>query len=241
MREVDEAVRQDEVAGFAKKYGWPLGIGIAIGLAAFGGFLIWQDRSRQGDEAESETLVQAIDELQAGNTDITDEKLTELSQGESGAAYLAAMMRAAIAVQDDRLADGVALYEGVANNDDAPQLLRDLATLRLVAAEYEQLSPQQVIDRIGAMATPGHAFFGSAGELVAHAYLAQGKKDQAGPILVAIAKDDDLPGSLRSRARQLAGVNGFDAIDDVDALVAEAQARQQQSAAPQMPNIPPEQ
>ena len=34
MREVDEAMRQDQVANFARKYGWPLGIAIVLALAA---------------------------------------------------------------------------------------------------------------------------------------------------------------------------------------------------------------
>jgi len=36
-----------------------------------------------------------------------------------------------------------------------------------------------------------------------------------GPLFGAIAKDKDQPDSLRARARQMAGVLGFDAVDDI--------------------------
>ncbi|HSG33936.1 MAG TPA: hypothetical protein VLA37_05325, partial [Sphingomonadaceae bacterium] len=44
MREVDEAVRQDQFAQAARKYGVPVGIVALIGLAAFGGWLWWSER-----------------------------------------------------------------------------------------------------------------------------------------------------------------------------------------------------
>jgi hypothetical protein len=48
------------------------------------------------------------------------------------------------------------------------------------------------------------------------AYLKQGKEELAGPLLAAIAKDEDVPQTLRSRSRQLAGLLGYDAVADVD-------------------------
>ena len=78
-----------------------------------------------------------------------------------------------------------------------------------------------MVDRLKPLATPGNPWFGSAGELVAMAYLKQGKKDLAGPLFAAIAKDEDVPQSLRSRTRQLAGLLGYDAVVDVDKTMAE--------------------
>ena len=85
------------------------------------------------------------------------------------------------------------------------------------------------------LAVPGKPFFASAGELVAHAYMDQGKNAEAGALFAQIAKDDDAPEGLRSRARQMAGVLGVDAIEDVDALLEEqgvdAQAADGEAAA----------
>ena len=65
-----------------------------------------------------------------------------------------------------------------------------------------------------ALAVPGNAWFGSAGELVGAAYLRQNRADLAGPLFAAIAKDKDVPESIRSRTQQLAGLLGVDAVTD---------------------------
>ena len=221
MREVDEAVRQDEVGDFAKKYGWPLGIAFVLAMAIFGGFLFWQDRSEGDLERQSEALVQAIDELEAGNTDIADEELAALAGGEGGAAIMAAMLRAGIAVERGDTETAATLYEQVSSDEDIPAELRDIATIRRVTARFDQMEPQEVIDAVGPLAVPDNPYYGSAGELVAHAYLAMDRNEDAGALLIDLAADDGVPASIRGRARQLAGLLGFDAIEDVDATLAE--------------------
>jgi hypothetical protein len=72
-----------------------------------------------------------------------------------------------------------------------------------------------VIARLKPLAEPGNPWFGNAGELVGIAYMKQGHNDLAGPLFAAISRDKDAPVSLRRRARQMAGLLGVDAIDDV--------------------------
>jgi hypothetical protein len=76
-----------------------------------------------------------------------------------------------------------------------------------------------VIDRLKPLAVPGKPWFGSAGELVAQAYLKQGKTEAAGALFGSIAKDKTVPDTLRRRARQLAGQLGVDAVEDPVAAV----------------------
>ncbi len=222
MREVDEAVRTDEVTGALRKYGWSVGISAALGLAAFGGYLYWDSRNERALEQQSEHLVLAMDELEAGNLELADQELAAIDGQISPAAKASAnMLRAAIALEGGRTDDAVAFYEQVVADEDVPQPTRDSALLRLVTANFDNMEAQAVIDRLGPLAVAGNPWFGSAGELVAHAYLDQNKPDQAGPLLVAIAQDESVPESLRDRARQLAGRYGFDAIDDVEELMSD--------------------
>ncbi len=217
MREVDEAVRTDEVTDAFRKFGWPVGILLVLGLLGFGGYLYWDSSKEQALEAHSEALILAMDELEAGNLATADEELAMIGDDASpGAIASARMTRAGIALEQGRTDDAVAFYEEVIANADVPKPLRDAALARLVAANFDNMDPQDVIDRLGPLAAPGNPWFGSAGELVAHAYLEQDKVDQAGPLLVAIAQDDGVPDALRARTRQLAGAYGFDAIEDVE-------------------------
>ena len=219
MREVDEAVRQDQFAEFGRRYGKPLAAAVILGIVAFGGYLFWDHRQESAVETKSETLVGALDQLQSGNLGSAVERLEPLAAEEGGAATQAALLEAGIAMEQGRNQDAAKIYAEIAADGDVPQLLRDLATVREVAATFDSLEPGEVIARLEPMAVPGNPYFGSAGELVAMAYLDQGKNQEAGTLFAAIAKDETQPESLRSRARQMAGVLGVDAIEDVDAVL----------------------
>ncbi|RIV85234.1 hypothetical protein D2V17_10830 [Aurantiacibacter xanthus] len=222
MREVDEAVRQDEVATFVKRFGLPIGVAVVLVLAAFGGWLIWSGQQESKLEESSEQLITALDELEAGNADAANEKLAAIAAaGGKGSAGMARLLQAGIALGQNKTEEAVGLYGQVANDSSLPQEVRDLAKVRMVSANFDNMESQAVIDQLGPLATAESPWFGSAGELVAFAYLAQNKPDQAGPLLVAIAKNEDVPESLRSRTRQLAGLLGHDAVDDVDAMLEE--------------------
>ena len=71
---------------------------------------------------------------------------------------------------------------------------------------------RQVIDRLKPLAKPGTAWFGSAGEMTAISYMKMGKDNLAGPIFAQIAKQEDLPQTLRARAQQMAGALGVDTV-----------------------------
>ncbi len=222
MREVDEAVRRDQLEGAAKRYGLMIAAAVLVVLLAFGGWLFWRDRQENALESRSEQLVLAFDELESGAFAPADEKLAPLATNDGDAASVAANLgRAAIALRDNRRDEAVRIFQAVADNGDAPEPYRQLAAIRLAAAQFEDLQPQAVIDRLKPIAVPGNPWFGSAGELVAMAYLKQGREDLAGPLLAQIAKDDSVPETLRSRTRQLAGLLGYDAIEDVDAALQE--------------------
>lgn len=233
LREVDEAVRQDEAAQFAQRYGRALVAALVVGLLAFGGWLFWQDHREGQLEEGSVELVKALDELNAGNLDVADGELAAVAEEGAPAARAGArMLRAGIAAQKGDSAQAAEIYLALADDGDAPQAYRDLAAIRGVAARYDDVQPQEVIDRLKPLATPGNPWFASAAEMVAMAYLQQGKRDLAGPLFAAIATDDEAPQSIRSRARQMSGLLGVDAIEDVEETLAGAGEQGPGAAAP---------
>lgn len=221
LREVDEAVRQDEATQFARKYGKALIGLVVLGLGSFAGYLFWQDQREGSLEEGSEAYISALDELQAGNAVVADRELAAIVEdGAPPAKAGAVMLQAGIAIEKGETEQAAKLLFALADDADAPQNYRDLAAIRAVSVNYAKMKPQEVIDRLKPLATPGKPWFGSAGELVAMAYLQQGKKDLAGPLFAAIAKDDGTPQTLRSRSRQLAGLLGYDAVEDEDQTIA---------------------
>ena len=213
FREVDDAVRQDRLAVFGKRYGlWLAGIVVA-GLLAFGGWLYWEHHSRQSSGEIAEDAQEVLEAAVAGGQP-DEKKLAELA-GASQAGYraIALLTQAGAAVKKGDVKGAAKLYGDIAANDKLEQPYRDLGTVRQVALTFDELQPQQVIDRLKPLAVEGNPWFGSAGEMTAIAYMKMGKKDLAGPMFAAIARDEQTPASLRSRARQMAGLMGVDAVD----------------------------
>ncbi|MCB5424032.1 tetratricopeptide repeat protein [Altererythrobacter sp. CC-YST694] len=234
LREVDDALRQDQLATFGRKYGKQLAGVVIGGLALFGGWLLWTEFSDGNHEEVSEELVKSLDQLDAGNFDTAAKQLEKLEKdGGDGAAAIARLLRASVAQRDNKNVEAARLYGEIANDSDVPEPYRNLALIRQVSINYAKMKPADVVEKLKPLAKPGTPYFGSAGELVGAAYLDMGKTDLAGPLFGQIAKDEDVPDSLRSRARQLAGMMGVDAIEDVDETLKDLRNEGEEPAAAQ--------
>lgn len=221
LREIDEAVRQDQLAEFGKRYGKLVIAAILLVLLLFGGYLFWLNQRERALEEDAETLVTALDQVEAGNLATAEQRVAPLIAGENdGAAALARMLSAGIAAQNGNLRKAGEEFAAIADDGDVPAELRQLARVRQVAVQFDQLPPQRVVALLGDQARPGQPFFGSAGELVAMAYLEAGNRQQAGALFAQIARSEDVPESLRSRARQMAGLLGVDTVEDVRQVIA---------------------
>ncbi|RVU05327.1 tetratricopeptide repeat protein [Novosphingobium umbonatum] len=242
LREVDDALREDQTLLALKRYAKPVGAGLVLGLAALGGWLYWGHYQDQQAAQRAEQLTIAMDQIEASQNANATKVLDTLAADKSGAsAVVAQLLQAGLLVQSGKAADAAKRYEAIAKQADAPQPYRDFATLRQVALSFDTMKPDAVVAALKPLAAPGGAWFGQAGELLAIAYLKQGKNDLAGPLFGAIAKDKDQPDSLRARARQMAGVLGFDAVDDIAPpaeMAPQAPAAAQPAAAPAQPAKP---
>jgi hypothetical protein len=220
LREVDDAVRQDQYAEAAKRYGKPALIAVVAVLAAFAAYLFWDSRQDAAREKDSEALVSVLDQVERGNLGSASTALDPLvKDGGDGAQATAQMLKAGLAMEQSKPDEAARLFDLVAADGSAPQALRDLAALRAVTARYDKLKPAEVVARLKPLAVPGAPWFGPAGEVVAMAYLDQGKNAEAGALFAAIAKDKSTPETLKARSRQMAGLLGVDAIDDVDTVL----------------------
>lgn len=230
LREVDAAVREDELFVAIRRYAIPVGVALIAALLALAGYLWWTSHQADVRAGQAEQIVLALDKVDSGQQDAAFAQLAPVARnGSDGDRAAALMLQAGIAARQGKPDQATRLFAQIAGDDHAPKAFRDLATLRSVALNFDQLSPATVIARLRPLAVPGEPFFGSAGELVGIAYLKQGHQDLAAPLFGTIAQNADVPDSLRARARQLAGELGFDAVPDI------SQAPAQDAAAPDNP------
>lgn len=224
LREVDEAMRAEQATDLFKQYGLRAGIAVALVLAAVLGWIWWTDRQEAELEKASEELVLAIEDLGNGQRDAAARVFETMGEREKGGAKaIAGLASAGLATEQGRFDEAAKIYAEVAADAETPPLYRDFAIVREVLLRYDQMKPADVETRLKPLAVKGAAWFGSAGELLGHAYLDQGKRKEAGEMFRSVALDEDVPESIKFRARQMAGSMGVDAIEDVEETLQELQ------------------
>ena len=212
VREVDENLRRDQIEDFFKQNGVWVVVGLVLFLAAAGGMIWYQQHREQRAQAQVEELAQVYKDIGVGNTAKVPQQLEDLSHsGSKGVRATALFTRAAFAIQQNDVKSAIATYKQISEDSSFPQAYRDAATIRQTGLEFDQLKPQQVIARLEPLAKPGEPWFGSAGEMTALALLKDGKKQQAGQLFADLAKNKDVPDSIRNRAIQISGSLGADA------------------------------
>jgi hypothetical protein len=212
VREVDENLRRDRLRDFFRQNTGSLIGALILFLVASGGIIWYQQHREQVAEKHVEQLAQLYKDIGVGNTSKVASQLDDLSQAESkGVRATALFTRAAFAIQQNDQKLAVATYQKIAADTSLPDAYRNAALIRAIALGFDQLEPQQIISQLEPLTKPGNPWFGSAGEMTALALIKQGKNAEAGQLFASIAKDKDVPQSIRERSIQISGSLGVDA------------------------------
>ena len=212
LREVDEELRRDQLTSVWTRYGWGIVAAVLLALAAFAGVLYWRHHQTEQAGVEGEQLQAGFDALVAKPTVVPPQLAALTNSRIEGHRVTARFLQADQLLLKQDLKDAAAIFAGVAADTAVAQPFRDLALIRQTSAEYDTLKPDVVVSRLSPLAVAGNPWFGSAGELVAAAYLRMNRTDQARQLFSGIARDDKVPESIRQRAVQMAGAMGVDAI-----------------------------
>jgi len=213
LREVDEELRRDQLVGFGRRWGVWVAAGIVAALIAFAGYLYWQHHRAEVAGEQGEQLAQAYDALGNKQPAKAEPVLAKLAtDSSSGYRALAIFTQADLLLQKNDIKGAAAKFASVAGDEGFAKPFRDLALIRQTAAEYDTLKPNVIVERLRPLTAKDSPWLGSAGELVAAAYLAEGRRDLAGRLFGQIAQSNDVPATLRQRSVQMAGVLGVDAV-----------------------------
>ena len=195
LREVDDELRREQMAHFMKRYGWAI---VAAVAARAGGDrrldLVEGARQQRRAEAQGETLIAALDSLEAGNRGAAAPKLAALA-GSDVPGYRAAALfaRANSQTAAGNAPAAIATLRAIAADQELDEVYRQAALIRQTQLEFDSLPPQQVVQRLRPLARPGSAWLGSAGEMLGVAYLKMHRPDLAGPVFAAVGRDENVP------------------------------------------------
>ncbi|MBO9668946.1 MAG: tetratricopeptide repeat protein [Sphingobium sp.] len=207
LREVDDAVRRDEVLSFWSRYGRLVAGGVGVALAAYGAWLLWTAQQHRAAERNSEEFAVMLKSATSGALD--KDNYGKLSKdGTSGYKSEAQLVKAALASGKADVKGAIATYDALRADGNTPQPVKDLALIRRTALNFDSMKPQQVIDALKDLAVPGNPWFGSAGEMTALSYLKLNKKREAGEMFASMNRDATVTESIRLRAGQMAGMLG---------------------------------
>jgi len=215
LREVDEELRKERINTLFARYGWAIVAAVILVLGAIGGYIWWQNRQQEQAVAHGETLLEALDGLESGNRNAAMPKIDQLAESDVDGYRAAALFARATAQSEaGNNAAAIATLRAIAADAGLSEPYRQAALVRQTELEFDRLRPQQVIQRLGALARPGGAWFGTAGEMVGIAHLRMNRPDLAGPLFARIGRDETVPPTIRTRAIQMAGSLGINAMPD---------------------------
>jgi len=210
-REVDEEVRRDQLKSYWDRFGRAAIVAGLLLLAAIAGFFWWQNKKEMESAKRGADLISAFEDIAARNKAAATPKLDTLAKSDSPGYRVAALLtKADMAIEANDIPAAVASFKTVADDKNLAAPYRDLATVRMTALEFDRLPPRAVIDRLRPLAVAGNPWFGSAGEMSALAHLKLNQPKDAARIFAALAKDQKVPESIRTRAGQMAGSLGVD-------------------------------
>ena len=211
LREVDDELRRDQMADLWRRWGLWLIAAILVALALFAAWLGWQHHRETVAGREGEQLTGAYDALGGGRTAEAGTALATLAgSSRDGYRVMAQFSQADLLLQARKDREAAAKFAAIAVDGSLAKPFRDLALIRQTAAEYDQLKPQVVVERLRPLAVAGGPWLGRAGEMLAAAYVKEGRRDLAATLFGQIAQGDDVPQSLRQRAVQMAGAMSAD-------------------------------
>ena len=155
LREVHEAVRQDQLLTFWQRYGRWLVMALIAILALFAGWLYWRHYSATQSQAVSEQLDQLVDAAAGGGTPDAKQLGALVDASQPGFRASALLIAAGVAARKGDTKAAIAAYKAMAGDDRLDKPYRDLALIRQTTLEFETMKPQQVVDRLKPLAVQG--------------------------------------------------------------------------------------
>jgi len=210
FREVDEAVREDQIKTFFKRYGVILGVIVVAVVLGIGGWQVWRSMQHGNRVEQSDAFAAAMLAARLGQTPAALEQLGQLADPAAGeVATLAAFAQARILLGEGQRESAVRIWDALAASPESGPIYGDVALLLSVMHQIGHGPAQELSDRLAPLVRPGEAFRPLALELQAILALEAGDTAGAKGLLEGLRDDPATSPDQRDRVTQLlAGIAG---------------------------------
>lgn len=236
FHEVEEELRKDKYNVLLRTWGpWVLGgaIAIVVAAAAWQGWEYWQTQQSRAMSDRYYAALDLIGEERLAEADLELQRISE--DATSGYAALALMQRGELALQGGDAATAGYFFEQAADTFST-SVFSDLARVKAAMAQFDELSVDDLQNRLGDMMRPERPYRLLAMEVIAAKAFDDGDLERALSEYEAIASDIDalaLPVSQRAQA----AVDLIGRLQQQAALDAPADETFEMPALPETPDV----
>ncbi len=202
LREVDEALRREQMEKLWEKYGTYILGAAALFLALVGGYKFMESRKIQAAQAGGAQYEAALELVKAGKTDDAQKAFEAIAQnGHKGYGALAELQVAGAALKAGKPQDALAIFEKLATNGTKDPYLKSFASLQAAALRLGEADFTEMQNRLNDLANGTSAWRLPARELLGVAAYKAGKFEEARQSLIALLAEPNAPAGMLERVR----------------------------------------
>ncbi|MCB8874309.1 DUF2659 family protein [Acidisoma silvae] len=211
--EVDEDIRAERVARFARRYAILLIGVVVLVILGVAGWQVWswhqgQLNARAGS-AYLAVMEQAGQRGSAADRDHLAQSFGAVADSSpQGYATLAKLNQASLLADSGHLKEAEPIWDGLINDGNLNPVLRQVATLGWASHEIDTAEPSLIQARLEGLAADSSPWRPLALQYLALLSIRTGHKDQAIKTLQQVAGDISTPADMRNMANALAQALG---------------------------------
>lgn len=204
FREVDEAVRQDQLKQIWKRHGWLITAVVVLIVLGVGGWQGWKAWQADKRSEASDAYAAALQKARTGQVPAALEDLGALADPADGeVGTLAAFAQARVLAGEGRTAEAIEVWDRLAASDAAGPSFKAAALILSVQHQVDSGDAAQLTQRLQPQLAEGQPYRAAAAELTALLALKQGDKARARELLTGLTTAPDASAGMRDRASQL--------------------------------------
>ncbi len=204
FREVDEAVRQDQLKSLWDKYGLWVVVGAALIITSVSGYKFWVYWTTEQAKKAGARFVGGITHLEDGKTSEALDVFKSLAdEGPRGYRTLSRFQLAALYAKDGKKGEAIKIYDDLASQSGIGDVQQGFARIQAATLKLDDSSFDEMRKRLDALAVTGNPWRHSARELLGLSAYHTGDVSAAERFFSVILSDQQTPANMRRRAEMM--------------------------------------